>query len=184
MKKLFYAFLLLASASIFVVQAKAQVIVIANPSVKASEVSKNDLKDVFTGASTSLGGSQRCADPAQSRHRPRRVPAGLYRQERYRLSRRLAQSGLFRPGHHAQEPGRRRRRCGVRCPQRRRHRLHRQSNSARRRQSSCCQVTLELTFGRRQSTKASRIRQKDEHAVAMLPVRICAGNMSSSKFGR
>jgi ABC-type phosphate transport system substrate-binding protein len=57
MKKLLYAFLLVASASIFVVQAKAQVIVIANPSVKAAEVSKNDLKDVFTGASTSLGGS-------------------------------------------------------------------------------------------------------------------------------
>jgi ABC-type phosphate transport system substrate-binding protein len=44
------------SASIFIVQAKAQVIAIANPSVKASDVSKNDLKDVFTGASTSLGG--------------------------------------------------------------------------------------------------------------------------------
>jgi ABC-type phosphate transport system substrate-binding protein len=57
MKKLLYAFLLVASASIFVVQAKAQVIVIANPSVKTSDVSKNDLKDVFTGASTSLGGS-------------------------------------------------------------------------------------------------------------------------------
>jgi hypothetical protein len=57
MKKLLYAFLLAALVSIFVVQAKAQVIVIANPSVKASEVSKNDLKDVFTGASTSLGGS-------------------------------------------------------------------------------------------------------------------------------
>ena len=57
MKKLMYAFALVASASIFVVQGKAQVIVIANPSVKASEVSKNDLKDVFTGSSTSLGGS-------------------------------------------------------------------------------------------------------------------------------
>ena len=57
MKKLIYAFLLVASASIFVVQAHAQVIVIANPSVKATEVSKNDLKDVFTGASTSLGGA-------------------------------------------------------------------------------------------------------------------------------
>ena len=56
MIKLMYALLLAASASIFVVQAKAQVIVIANNSVKASEVSKNDLKDVFTGASTSLGG--------------------------------------------------------------------------------------------------------------------------------
>jgi ABC-type phosphate transport system substrate-binding protein len=57
MKKFLSVLLLAASASIFVVQAKAQVIVIANPSVKASEVSKNDLKDVFTGASTSLGGA-------------------------------------------------------------------------------------------------------------------------------
>ncbi len=56
MKKLLYAFLLVALASIFTVQARAQVIVIANNSVKTSEVSKNDLKDVFTGASTSLGG--------------------------------------------------------------------------------------------------------------------------------
>ena len=57
MKKLMYAFLLVASASIFIVPARAQVIVIANPSVKATDVSKNDLKDVFTGASTSLGGA-------------------------------------------------------------------------------------------------------------------------------
>jgi ABC-type phosphate transport system substrate-binding protein len=56
MKRLLYSFLLLALTSVFVAQAKAQVVVIANPSVKASEVSKNDLKDVFTGASTSLGG--------------------------------------------------------------------------------------------------------------------------------
>jgi len=56
MKKFLYALLLVASASIFVVQAKAQVIVIANPSVKASEVSKNDLKEVFTGGSTALPG--------------------------------------------------------------------------------------------------------------------------------
>jgi ABC-type phosphate transport system substrate-binding protein len=57
MKKLLYAFLLVTSASLFAARAQAQVIVIANPSVKATEVSKNDLKDVFTGASTSLGGS-------------------------------------------------------------------------------------------------------------------------------
>jgi ABC-type phosphate transport system substrate-binding protein len=57
MKKLLFAFQLIALASIFVVQAKAQVIVIANPGVKSSEVSKNDLKDVFTGASTTLGGA-------------------------------------------------------------------------------------------------------------------------------
>jgi hypothetical protein len=56
MKKLLYALLLVASASILAHQAQAQVIVIANPSVKASDVSKNDLKDVFTGASTSLSG--------------------------------------------------------------------------------------------------------------------------------
>jgi len=54
MKKLLYAFLIAASASIFVVQAKAQVIVIANPSVKATEISKSDLRDVFNGAATSL----------------------------------------------------------------------------------------------------------------------------------
>ena len=56
MKKLLIAFLLVASASIFVVQARAQVIVIANPGVKASAVSKSDLKDVFTGAATALPG--------------------------------------------------------------------------------------------------------------------------------
>jgi ABC-type phosphate transport system substrate-binding protein len=54
MKKIIYALLLIASASIFAVQSQAQVVVIANPSVKATEVSKNDLKDVFTGAATSL----------------------------------------------------------------------------------------------------------------------------------
>ena len=35
----------------------AQAIVIANPSIKASEASKSDLKDVFTGGSSSIGGS-------------------------------------------------------------------------------------------------------------------------------
>ena len=54
MKKLLFAFLLVASASIFVAQAHAQAIVIANPSVKSAEVSKSDLRDVFTGAATSL----------------------------------------------------------------------------------------------------------------------------------
>ena len=56
MKKLLCTWMFLAAASIFVGRVQAQVIVIANPSVKTSEVSKNDLKDVFTGASTSLGG--------------------------------------------------------------------------------------------------------------------------------
>jgi hypothetical protein len=54
MKKLLSVFLLLASASIFAARAQAQVIVIANPSVKSADVSKGDLRDVFTGAASSL----------------------------------------------------------------------------------------------------------------------------------
>jgi ABC-type phosphate transport system substrate-binding protein len=54
MKKLAFVFLLLAAASIFAAGAGAQVIVIVNPSVKASGVSKDDLRDVFTGNATTL----------------------------------------------------------------------------------------------------------------------------------
>jgi ABC-type phosphate transport system substrate-binding protein len=54
MKKLLYAILLVASASIFAAQANAQAVVIANPSVKSSDVSKSDLRDVFTGAASSF----------------------------------------------------------------------------------------------------------------------------------
>jgi hypothetical protein len=54
MKKLLFAFLLVTSASIFVAQAHAQAIVIANPGVKSADVSKSDLRDVFTGAASSL----------------------------------------------------------------------------------------------------------------------------------
>jgi len=54
MKKTTLAFLLTAMALVFTVRVQAQVIVIANPSVKATEISKNDLKDIFTGAATSL----------------------------------------------------------------------------------------------------------------------------------
>ncbi|HEY1901907.1 MAG TPA: hypothetical protein VGG56_05730 [Terracidiphilus sp.] len=54
MKKLLYAFLLAASASIFAVNMQAQAIVIANPSVKSADVSKGDLRDVFTGAASNL----------------------------------------------------------------------------------------------------------------------------------
>jgi ABC-type phosphate transport system substrate-binding protein len=42
------------AVSVFACRARAQVIVIANPGVKATEISKSDLRDVFTGASTSL----------------------------------------------------------------------------------------------------------------------------------
>jgi len=54
MKKLLYVFLFVAVTSIFTAGAQAQAVVIANPSVKSADVSKNDLRDVFTGASSSL----------------------------------------------------------------------------------------------------------------------------------
>jgi ABC-type phosphate transport system substrate-binding protein len=54
MKKLMFVALFLAAAVCFSSVVHAQVIVIANNSVKSSEVSKGDLRDVFTGASTSL----------------------------------------------------------------------------------------------------------------------------------
>jgi hypothetical protein len=53
MKKLLLIFPLLA-ALVFISHAQAQSIVIANASVKSADVSKGDLRDVFTGASTSL----------------------------------------------------------------------------------------------------------------------------------
>lgn len=46
--------LLVASGMLFATQGQSQVIVIANPTVKAMEITKNDLKDVFTGNATSL----------------------------------------------------------------------------------------------------------------------------------
>jgi hypothetical protein len=54
MKKLLPIFLLLAAGLIFANRAQAQAIVIANTSVKSADVSKADLKDVFTGAASSL----------------------------------------------------------------------------------------------------------------------------------
>jgi hypothetical protein len=51
--------LLIASASVIAVHAKAQVVLIANPSVKSADVSKSDIRDVFTGAASSFkDGSQ------------------------------------------------------------------------------------------------------------------------------
>lgn len=54
MKKTLYALLIVASAAIFTGQVQAQVIVIANSSVKSASVSKAELSDVFTGGATSL----------------------------------------------------------------------------------------------------------------------------------
>ncbi len=61
MKKLRALFMLLGAATIVAVQAQAQVIVIANPSVKTVEVSKSDLRDVFTGAAAELKDGSRVA---------------------------------------------------------------------------------------------------------------------------
>ena len=73
MKKLRFVILLLAAASIFAIHAQAQVIVIANPGVKATEISKNDLRDVFTGNATSL--------PDGSRVVPILLKAGTVHEE-------------------------------------------------------------------------------------------------------
>jgi len=56
MKKLIVVSLFMAAALVVSTRAQAQVIVIANPSVKANEISKSDLRDVFTGAATALPG--------------------------------------------------------------------------------------------------------------------------------
>lgn len=54
MKKYIFTILFLVAVSILAACAGAQVLLIANSGVKAAEVSKSDLRDVFTGASTSL----------------------------------------------------------------------------------------------------------------------------------
>lgn len=54
MKKLLLIFLLVAAAMLFAGHVKAQALVIVNPGVKAADVSKGDLRDVFTGAASSL----------------------------------------------------------------------------------------------------------------------------------
>jgi ABC-type phosphate transport system substrate-binding protein len=59
MKKQFIALFFALGVLVLAGYAHAQAIVIANPGVKASDVSKGDLKDVFTGGATSLkDGSQ------------------------------------------------------------------------------------------------------------------------------
>ena len=54
MKKILLALLFVAANALFTASMQAQVLVIANPSVKSADVSKNDLRDVFTGAASSL----------------------------------------------------------------------------------------------------------------------------------
>jgi ABC-type phosphate transport system substrate-binding protein len=54
MKKIIAMTLFLVAMLTLASRVEAQVLVIANSSVKAAEISKGDLRDVFTGASTSL----------------------------------------------------------------------------------------------------------------------------------
>ena len=56
MKKLSALFLLIAAGLVFTARAQGQVLVIANPIVNTAAVSKNDLRDVFTGSATTLPG--------------------------------------------------------------------------------------------------------------------------------
>jgi ABC-type phosphate transport system substrate-binding protein len=54
MKKYSLSILILFGSMLLTVKAEAQAVVIANPSVKSSDVSKSDLRDVFTGTASSL----------------------------------------------------------------------------------------------------------------------------------
>ncbi len=73
MKKFIAISLFMAAGLVFATRIQAQVIVIANPSVKATEVSKSDLRDVFTGNATSL--------PDGSRVVPILLKAGTIHEE-------------------------------------------------------------------------------------------------------
>lgn len=54
MNKYLLTAILVLGSLVLVAKAQAQAIVIANSSVKSSEVSKSDLREVFTGAASSL----------------------------------------------------------------------------------------------------------------------------------
>lgn len=55
-----HVFLALAAMVFFACahETKAQVVVIANPSVKATDISKSDLHDIFTGNSATIAGTR------------------------------------------------------------------------------------------------------------------------------
>jgi len=59
MKNFLHVFLLVAASQMFSGYAAAQVMVIANPSVKSGEISKGDLQDVFMGSATKLSDGSR-----------------------------------------------------------------------------------------------------------------------------
>ena len=56
MKNILIALFVVFGSLALATRAQAQAIVIANPSVKSADVSKSDLRDVFTGAASSLKG--------------------------------------------------------------------------------------------------------------------------------
>ena len=58
MKRRAKIFLFCCFATMFCIHSHAQVVVIANPSVTVASVSKTELRDVFTGASSSLKGGE------------------------------------------------------------------------------------------------------------------------------
>ena len=58
MKKILYASMLLVLGMAFAIQARAQVIVVANSGVSADSISKSELRDVFLGASSSVHGAR------------------------------------------------------------------------------------------------------------------------------
>ena len=71
MKHPLLTFLFVAVTSIFAERVHAQ-LVIANPSVKAADASKAELKDVFSGAASSLKDGSHVAPVLPTR--PRRNP--------------------------------------------------------------------------------------------------------------
>jgi ABC-type phosphate transport system substrate-binding protein len=54
MKKYLLSLFVLFGSLLLTAEAQAQAVVIANPSVKSADVSKSDLRDVFTGSSSSF----------------------------------------------------------------------------------------------------------------------------------
>ena len=54
MTKFLLAFFLIFGSLVLVAEAHAQAVVIANPSVKSADISKGDLRDVFSGDLSSL----------------------------------------------------------------------------------------------------------------------------------
>jgi hypothetical protein len=78
MKKLFLIFLFVAAAVVPANRARAQALVIANPKVKSTDVSKSDLRDVFTGTASSFkDGSNVTPVLLKAWSRKRRVSGGL-----------------------------------------------------------------------------------------------------------